>query len=314
MQKVILLLLITLVAGLFARIAQVQESTLVEIAGRVTDQEMEGPLPGVGVYVKGAVTGTSTNNDRDFLRLNWGLDSSAGVFGAKFSIHCGPATHRRANPYVSPKLGIMRGKHFFIFITLLALNSNWEVKGQPARTTNRESQVWVGYANQTWLTPRVGTWLDVGLRWTGPGNEWNTYLIRPGFSYRLSEDATATAGYALFGQRVPNPDQRIVRLEHRPWQQINWVRNAGRVQIGQRYRAEQRFIHRTQNGELVKGYRFNHRLRYQLSAAVSLRDSTRKNLVLTLADEILVNAGKQITYNSFDQNRIFAGLGYQLTN
>jgi hypothetical protein len=208
----------------------------------------------------------------------------------------------------------MNGKHFFIFLALL-LGTGREMNGQsqPIKTTGRETQVWLGYANQTWLTPKLGTWLDVGLRWTGLVDQWNTYLLRPGINYRLSEGVTATVGYALFGQRVPNPDRVSVRLEHRPWQQVTWVQKAGRVQVTQRYRAEQRFIHRTAGGELAKGYRFNHRLRYQLSGAVSLRDSTRKALVLTLGDEILMNAGKQITYNYFDQNRIFAALGYQLT-
>jgi hypothetical protein len=191
----------------------------------------------------------------------------------------------------------------------------WEVRGQgqPTKTIDRETQVWLGYANQTWLTPKLGTWLDVGLRWTGLMGEWNTYLVRPGVSYRFSKGVTATLGYALFGQRVPNPDRVLVRLEHRPWQQVTWVQQAGPVQVTQRYRAEQRFIHRTAGGELAKGYRFNHRLRYQLSGAVSLRDTSRKALVLTVSDEILMNAGKQINYNYFDQNRVHASLGYQLT-
>ena len=208
----------------------------------------------------------------------------------------------------------MKGKHFFIFsILLLAAGREMRGQGPPVKATGRESQVWLGYANQTWITPRLGTWLDVGLRWTGVMREWNTYLVRPGLNYRLSDKVTATAGYALFGQRVPNPDRVPVRLEHRPWQQITWVQNAGKVQVTQRYRAEQRFIHRTAGGELAKGYRFNHRLRYQLSGAVSLRDSTRKALVLTVSDEILMNAGKQVMYNYFDQNRVHASLGYQLT-
>ncbi len=66
MKKFTLLLfaLLIVLPGLRVR---AQESTLVEIAGHVTDQETKGPLPGVSVYVKGTVTGTSTNNDGDFM-------------------------------------------------------------------------------------------------------------------------------------------------------------------------------------------------------------------------------------------------------
>ncbi|RNI31675.1 TonB-dependent receptor [Rufibacter latericius] len=43
-----------------------QETNLVEISGRVTDQASKEPLPGVSVYVRGTVTGTATNLDGSF--------------------------------------------------------------------------------------------------------------------------------------------------------------------------------------------------------------------------------------------------------
>jgi outer membrane receptor protein involved in Fe transport len=66
-MKKAVLLLIALLVVLPGMRGWAQESTLVEIAGHVTDQETKGPLPGVSVYVKGTVTGTATNNDGDFL-------------------------------------------------------------------------------------------------------------------------------------------------------------------------------------------------------------------------------------------------------
>ncbi len=66
MKKAVLLLIALLIVPSGMK-GWAQESTLVEIAGHVTDQETKGPLPGVSVYVKGTVTGTSTNNDGDFM-------------------------------------------------------------------------------------------------------------------------------------------------------------------------------------------------------------------------------------------------------
>ena len=43
-----------------------QEATLIEITGRVTDQNNKEPLPDVSVQVKGTVTGTITNKSGDF--------------------------------------------------------------------------------------------------------------------------------------------------------------------------------------------------------------------------------------------------------
>ena len=58
-MKKALLFLFILQALVFT--GQAQESSLVEITGQVTDQESKTPLPGVSVYVKGAVTGTVTS-------------------------------------------------------------------------------------------------------------------------------------------------------------------------------------------------------------------------------------------------------------
>ncbi len=44
-----------------------QDNTLIEISGKITDQEKKLPLEGVSVQVKGTVTGTVTNSTGDFL-------------------------------------------------------------------------------------------------------------------------------------------------------------------------------------------------------------------------------------------------------
>ncbi|WP_207434268.1 TonB-dependent receptor [Sabulibacter ruber] len=44
-----------------------QETNLVEISGRVTDQSNKEPLPGVSVFVRGTVTGTTTNAAGEFI-------------------------------------------------------------------------------------------------------------------------------------------------------------------------------------------------------------------------------------------------------
>jgi iron complex outermembrane receptor protein len=60
-------LLIILLLQVFVFSGKAQESSLVEITGQVTDQETKSPLPGVSVYVKGAVTGTVTSDAGNFV-------------------------------------------------------------------------------------------------------------------------------------------------------------------------------------------------------------------------------------------------------
>jgi len=49
----------------FAQLAA-QENTLIEVAGKVTEQESHQPLPGVSVGIKGTVAGTITNDSGYF--------------------------------------------------------------------------------------------------------------------------------------------------------------------------------------------------------------------------------------------------------
>src|SRR5215510_15678199 len=44
-----------------------QSNTIIEISGRVTDQEKQQPLPDVSVQVKGTVTGAVTNASGNFV-------------------------------------------------------------------------------------------------------------------------------------------------------------------------------------------------------------------------------------------------------
>ncbi|WP_066834766.1 TonB-dependent receptor [Rufibacter ruber] len=60
-----LLLFLILIALPFLSL-HAQETSLVEITGRVTDQSNKEALPGVSVFVRGTVTGTSTNANGDF--------------------------------------------------------------------------------------------------------------------------------------------------------------------------------------------------------------------------------------------------------
>ncbi|MFB9864119.1 TonB-dependent receptor [Rufibacter immobilis] len=59
-------LLFYILLTLPATILKAQETNLVEISGRVTDQANKEPLPGVSVYVRGTVTGTATNGNGEF--------------------------------------------------------------------------------------------------------------------------------------------------------------------------------------------------------------------------------------------------------
>ncbi len=78
---------------------------------------------------------------------------------------------------------------------------------------------------------------------------------------------------------------------------------------------EERFIHNSNTKDLTSGYRFNFRGRYQLQLSYVLidRPDAAGTLSAKVSDEIMFNFGHNIVYNSFDQNRIYAGLNYGIS-
>ena len=78
-------------------------------------------------------------------------------------------------------------------------------------------------------------------------------------------------------------------------------------------RLEERFRRKLKdNDELGEGYDFNYRVRYNmmLNFAFNKKPFAPKTISYVLNDEVLLNFGKEILYNSFDQNRLFLGLQY----
>jgi hypothetical protein len=121
-------------------------------------------------------------------------------------------------------------------------------------------------------------------------------------------------GY-VFANHFPSKGLGTSRPEHRPWQQILWNQKYSGLTTLQSLRFEQRFNRKIINDVLQDDYNFNYRLRYNMAFYVPLKgkEIVAKTPFAIIANEVFVNFGRQIVYNTFDQNRFFVGLGYQIT-
>lgn len=101
-----------------------------------------------------------------------------------------------------------------------------------------------------------------------------------------------------------------IRLNH----DLGYKHKFKNLILGHRYRMEERFIKKRLNDALIEGYRFVERLSYTVSLECNLLKSKSKdhNLSLKLSDGIFINSNSGIIYNTFDQNRFYAALNYQL--
>src|SRR5205823_7176982 len=86
---------------------------------------------------------------------------------------------------------------------------------------------------------------------------------------------------------------------------------AGSLNISHRYRFEARYYHEVENNKLSGGYKFNNfRCRYQISADYPIIRNAEKKPIISIRayDEVMVNFGKKVVSNAFDQNRIYGGI------
>ena len=176
-------------------------------------------------------------------------------------------------------------------------------------------QTWVAYFNQTRFSDKWGLWTDIHFRFT------DNFIDRLGLTifrfapmYYINDQTRLTAGYAYVTAYSADDTPNIP--EHRFWQQIQWFEKKKHVTMMQYFRVEERFRGNVVSGELSEDYLYSWRFRYNISLTIPLKEAglVPKSPFLFLNDEIHINAGRNITNNYFDQNRLFVGMGYQFTN
>jgi hypothetical protein len=202
-------------------------------------------------------------------------------------------------------------KRWYIF--LVALFCGQFAVAQTKQTTFAQ-QIWLGYFNQTRLSNKWGIWVDGSIR-TKEHFFTGLYqgVIRVGLSYYVNDATRITAGYAFMNHFPGDNHKDISQPEHRLWQQLQWQNGNNKIRTNQRLRLEQRYRRKILNDStLADGYGFNYRLRYNYQLQIPLKKIMSDKVCLTASDEIMVNFGKEIVYNYFDQNRFFVGFGYQV--
>ena len=182
------------------------------------------------------------------------------------------------------------------------------------KQTTSVQQMWFSYNNQTRLSDRWGLWGDFHLRTKQDFfDSLSTGIARVGLMYYLKDNTKLTAGYAYVNHFPAGAHADISRPEHRPWQQVQWLNRYPRLRMMQYLRMEERFLRKIKdNDELAEGYDFNYRVRYNimLNFAFNKTPFSPKSISYVINNELHLNFGKEIIYNTFDQNRLFFGFHY----
>lgn len=143
-------------------------------------------------------------------------------------------------------------------------------------------------------------------------------LARTQVVYKVTSAVSVSQGFAYFLQSPhdPHSTSNFTVPELRPYQEIILKNDLGKkTKLSHRYKLEERFFRNkdAEQEKLLPGYNFYFRARYQVKLQYSLFNIRENPLKLVLSDELMVNFGKQIVHNSFDQNRFTIGLAYDFT-
>lgn len=173
-------------------------------------------------------------------------------------------------------------------------------------------QIWIGYLTQSKISNNYSLWNDT--HWVPD----NFYIIRSGLTYHFENKlkTTTTLGYAL-AWFYPLENNETFRLEQRIWGQTTSAHVNATFNFFHRLRYEARFRKTIIDDIATTDYNFNYRFRYLFQMRYNFEKNVKTgNRFYTLAaDEIMFNAGNEITNNfRLDQNRITLGFGYQTKN
>jgi hypothetical protein len=197
----------------------------------------------------------------------------------------------------------------FITVVLILFFSDMLASGQ---SSSNEKQV--THYNQTWISinstmrfsEHWGLMADFHDRQQGFFKDPYFYFLRLGAVSWINGKYPVAFGYGHLWL-APEEGKETWSDENRLYQQWYASHGEGTVTILHRIRTEQRWKDIIVDDQKTGDKQFSFRLRYLASFDAKIFKN-EKLPKLVLSDEVLVQFGKDIVMNAFDQNRLFAGL------
>jgi hypothetical protein len=175
------------------------------------------------------------------------------------------------------------------------------------KQVNQQVQTWFSINSTMHFSDRWGLIADFHVRRNNFLSDPSFYFVRAGANYWIRDKFTVAGGYAHLWLAPNNPGWKSYVNEHRLYQQALLTTQVDRTGLLIRFRNEQRWQQLMANDRPTGEWRFTNRVRYLISFSFPLSRSSNK-WALVAADEVLLNFGNDVLYNTFDQNRIFIGL------
>ncbi len=187
-----------------------------------------------------------------------------------------------------------------------------DVTAQQTKTINHQSQSWFSINSTIKVKGRLGFLADVHIRRNNFLADPSFYFVRGAINYWHTPNLTFAVGYGHMWVAPSTQGYKRFSNENRIYQQVQYTSKIGSVNVSQRLRNEQRWQEIIVQDKSTHTNKFTDRVRYQLSFSIPLGKDIHVP-AFTIADEIDLQFGKEVVYNTFDQNRVFVGLKQTIT-
>jgi hypothetical protein len=200
-------------------------------------------------------------------------------------------------------------KFFYILILLfICVFSN----AQTEKNIDHQSLLWTRYYNLLTINNKWSVHTEFDNRIFINPVEKNLYAFRIQGRYKINLEIEIGGGFAYFSVATQNPEINydFNAPEYRGQQDVTWKKAYSDFTLNQRLQVEERFFQNADKVELLPGTTFFWRFRYRLQGEYSFWKKEDQFLKAIVYDELMMNGGKNVVKNTFDQNRIYAALHY----
>jgi len=196
---------------------------------------------------------------------------------------------------------------FFFFIL-----TNYVSNAQTEKNVDHQNLIWTRYYNQLELNDKWSIHSEFDNRVFVNPIVQNLFVIRVQGRHKISDQIELGAGFAYFSVATQDPEKvsSFDKPEYRGQQDITWKQNWNKIGIAQRFQIEERFFQHFDEEGLTSGSTFFWRFRYRIQGDYTFWKKEKQHLKAIVYDELMINAGEKVIYNTFDQNRIYVALQY----
>ena len=183
-----------------------------------------------------------------------------------------------------------------------------------SKETRSSGGAWFGLYTKYHISNKWSYYGEYHIRRRNGFKDMAQIYLRFGATYKIAKYLDFTAGFVNPYYWAPTPlvenDDRVVP-QYRAWEQAALATPFDHIKVYHQLRFEQRFKRDFEKGS---EYHLTHRFRYKLTVHVPLNKQEFKNhtLFASFYEEIFIQAGKTIVYDHLEDNRVFAGLGYNI--